>query len=133
MLVCRQQWWPKRLQLLSTAAQTSQTNSQYSKRQLCSLLFILIDHNMVFTYNYGKQKKGGININAPPLQAISMAMRVRWSNTDGIAQCGMPRATPEANGRCHQATTCSVLPQQPPGHQQTKRQQKKMDQLCWPF
>jgi hypothetical protein len=80
---------------------------------------------MVLSNNYGKQKKGWQKMNAPPLQAILMAMQACWSNTDGIAQCGMSNATPEASGRCHWATTCSVLPQQPPGQQQqTKRQQK---------
>ncbi len=43
------------------------------------------------------------------------------SNTDGITRCGMSRATPEATGRQHQATTCSVLPQQPPGQQANKQ------------
>ncbi len=53
-----------------------------------------------------------------------MATAVRQSNIDGIAQCGMSRATPEATG-CHsQATTCSVLPQWPPGQQQVKQRQK---------
>ncbi len=51
-----------------------------------------------------------------------MAMAVCQSNTDGIAQCGMSRATPEATGRRHWATTCSVLPQRPPGQQANKRQ-----------
>jgi hypothetical protein len=57
-LVCRQQWWLKQLRLLPAAAQTTQTNSSHSNRQLCSLLFILMDHNMVFSYDYGKQKNG---------------------------------------------------------------------------
>ncbi len=47
--------------------------------------------------------------------ASCMATAVSRSNTDGIAQCGMSRATPEATGHCHRATTCSVLPQRPPG------------------
>ncbi len=55
-----------------------------------------------------------------------MAMAVSRSNTDGIAQCGMSRATPEATGRHHQATTHSVLPQRPPGQQQMKRRQKNV-------
>ena len=54
--------------------------------------------------------------------AISMATAVHWSNTDGIAQCSMSRATPEATGRCHRATTCYVLPQRPPGQQANKQQ-----------
>jgi hypothetical protein len=40
---------------------------------------------MVFSYDYGKQKKGRQKTNAPPSQAIFMAMQARWSNTDGIA------------------------------------------------
>jgi hypothetical protein len=79
---------------------------------------------MVFSYDYGKQKKGQQKINAPPLQAILMAMRVRWSNTDSIAQCGISRATTEATGCCRWVTTCSVSPQRPPRQQQAKRQQK---------
>jgi hypothetical protein len=37
-----------------------------------------------------------------------MATAVRWSNTDGIAQCNMSRATPEVTGCCHWVTTCSI-------------------------
>jgi hypothetical protein len=96
------------------------------------LLLIFINNNMVFSYNYDKQKKGRQKTNAPLSQAILMVMQACWSNADGIAQCGMSRATPEATGHHHWATTLSVLPQRPPGQQQTKWQQK-MDQLCWPF
>ena len=67
------------------------------------------------------QKKLRRQANVPPLHAISMAMRRRWNNTCGIARCSMSRATPEATGRCHQATTRSVLPRRPPGRQQTKQ------------
>jgi hypothetical protein len=51
-----------------------------------------------------------------------MATGVCRSNTDGIARCGMSTATPEATGRRHQATTCSVLPHRPPGQQAYKQQ-----------
>jgi hypothetical protein len=51
-----------------------------------------------------------------------MAMAVRRSTTDGITQCGMSRATPEATGRRHRATTCSVLPKRLPGQQANKQQ-----------
>jgi hypothetical protein len=51
-----------------------------------------------------------------------MAMAVRQSNTDGIAQCGMSRATLEATGRRHRATNCYVLPQRLPGQQANKQQ-----------
>ncbi len=61
-------------------------------------------------------------MNAPHLPAVLMAMAERRSNTDGIAQCGMSRATPEATGRWHRVTTCSVLPQWLPGQQANKQQ-----------
>jgi hypothetical protein len=76
---------------------------------------------MVFSYDYGKQKKGRQKSNVPLLLAILMATAVRRSNTNGFAQCGMSRATWEATGRHHWVTTCSVSPQQPPGQQQTKQ------------
>ncbi len=50
------------------------------------------------------------------------ALQMRRSNTDGIAQCGMSRATLEGTGRCHRGTTRSVSPQRPP-EQQAKKQQ----------
>jgi hypothetical protein len=65
-------------------------------------------------------------MNECTLSTISMATVVRRSNTDGIAQSGMSRATPEATGCCHQATTHSKSPQQLPGQQQMKRQQKNV-------
>jgi hypothetical protein len=51
-----------------------------------------------------------------------MATAVRRSNIDSIAQCGMSRTIPEATERRHWATTCSVLPQRPPGQQANKQQ-----------
>jgi hypothetical protein len=51
-----------------------------------------------------------------------MATAVRRSNTDGIIQFGMSRATPEATGCHHWVTTCSVLPQRPPEQQANKQQ-----------
>ncbi len=45
-------------------------------------------------------------------------------HTKHIAQCSMSRATLKATGCHHQATTHSVLPQQPQGQQQTKQRQK---------
>jgi hypothetical protein len=51
-----------------------------------------------------------------------MATAVRRSNTDGIAQCGMSKATPKATGRRNWATTCYILPQWPPGQQANKQQ-----------
>ncbi len=51
-----------------------------------------------------------------------MATAVCRSNTDGIAQCGMSRATPEATGCRHRVTTCSILPQRLSGQQANKHQ-----------
>jgi hypothetical protein len=51
-----------------------------------------------------------------------MATAVRRSDTDGIAWCSMSRATPEATGHRHRATTCYVSPQRPPGQQANKQQ-----------
>ena len=99
-----------------------QTSQYHIKEQLSSLLFILIDHIMVIGYNYSKQKRWWRQMYAPHPPAVLMATAVCRSNTDGIAQCGMSRATLEAPGRRHQATTCSVSPQWPPGQQASKRQ-----------
>ncbi len=60
--------------------------------------------------------------NAPHLPTILMATAVPRSNTDGIAQCGMSKATLEATECCHWASTCSILPQRPPGQQADKQQ-----------
>ncbi len=77
---------------------------------------------MVFGYGYCWWQNQQWRMNAPHPPAVSMATVVRWSNTDGITQCGMSRATPEATGRCHWATTCYVLPQRLPGQQANKQQ-----------
>ncbi len=77
---------------------------------------------MVLGHNYSKQKRWWQGTNAPHPPAILMATAVRRSNTDGIAQCSMSTATPEATGRRHWLTTCSVLPQRPPGQQAYKQQ-----------
>jgi hypothetical protein len=61
-------------------------------------------------------------MNAPHPPAVLMARAVHRSNTDGITQCGMSTATPEATGRQHWATSCSVLPQRLPGQQAYKQQ-----------
>ncbi len=77
---------------------------------------------MLFSYGYCWQQNQRWRTNAPCPPAASMATAVRRSNTDGIAQCGMSRATLEATGPCHWATTCYVLPQRPPGQQANKQQ-----------
>jgi hypothetical protein len=77
---------------------------------------------MVLGYDYSKQKRRWRQRNAPHLPAILKATAVRRCDTDGIAWCGMSRATPEATGRQHRATTRSVLPQWPPGQQAYKQQ-----------
>ncbi len=77
---------------------------------------------MLFSYGYGQWQNQRWHQNAPPLRPVLKALRMRWSNTNGIAQCGMSRATLEATGRHHQTTTCSVLPQRPPEQQGNKQQ-----------
>jgi hypothetical protein len=77
---------------------------------------------MVLGYDYSKQKRRLWQTNAPHPPAVSMATAVRRSDTDGITQCGMSTATPDATGRRHRGTTCSVLPQRPPGQQAYKQQ-----------
>ena len=66
---------------------------------------------MVLSYDYAKQKRRRWRTNAPPSLLISMAMQKRWSDTCGIARCIMSRATPEATGHRHRATTRSLSPQ----------------------
>jgi hypothetical protein len=51
-----------------------------------------------------------------------MATAVRRTNTDSVVQCGMSRATPEATGRRHRATTHYISPQWPPGQPANKQQ-----------
>ncbi len=80
-----------------------------------------MDHNMVFGYGYCWWQNQQWYQHVLPLLAILMAMAVCWCNTKHIAQCSMSRATPEATGCHHWATTCSVLPQ-PPGQQANKQQ-----------
>ncbi len=77
---------------------------------------------MVFGYGYCWWQNQQWRTNAPRPLAVLMAMAVRRSNTDGIAQCGMSRATPEATGCRHWATTHYLLPQQLPGQQANKQQ-----------
>ncbi len=73
---------------------------------------------MVLGYNYSKQKRWWQWTNAPHWPVVLMATVVRRSNT----RCGMSRATPEATGCPHRATTRSVLPQRLPGQQANKQQ-----------
>ncbi len=95
---------------------------------------------MLFSHGYGWWYNQQWWTNVPLLQAISMAMRMRWSNERGIARCSKSRATLDAPGSRHQATTCSVSPQRPPGQQANKQQstniRKKVAVLmamamCW--
>ena len=51
---------------------------------------------------------------APALQAIMKAMRVRWYDSERIAQYGRCRATLDATERCDWACICPVLPQRTP-------------------
>ena len=91
-----------------------------------------MDHNTVLSYDYAKQKSRQRQMNAPPSQAILMAMLRGWCGTCNIPWCSMTRAFIKATKCCHRANTRSVSPRQPPGRQQTKRS-CKMYPLCWPF
>ncbi len=77
---------------------------------------------MLFNYGYGWWRNRQWHRNAPPSWPILKALRMRQGNTDGIPRCGMSRATTEATGRRHQATTRSVSPQRLPGQQAYKQQ-----------
>ncbi len=77
---------------------------------------------MLFSYGYCWWQNQQWRTNAPHPPAILMATAVHQSNTDGITKCGLSRATSEATGRRHQATTCYVSPQRPPGQQANKQQ-----------
>ncbi len=61
---------------------------------------------MVFGYGYCWWQNQWWCTNASRPPAILMVTVVRRSNTDGIARCSMSRATSEATGRHHRATTC---------------------------
>ncbi len=77
---------------------------------------------MLFSYGYSRQQNWQWWTNAPWPPAVLMVTVVRRSNTDSIARCGMSRATLEATGCRHRATTCYVSPQQLPGQQANKQQ-----------
>ncbi len=81
-----------------------------------------MDYNMVFGYSYCWWPKRRWYQHVPLTLAISMAMAVHRCNTKNIAQCSMSRATLETTGCRHWVTTCSLLPQRPPGQQANKQQ-----------
>ena len=98
-------------------------NLQIKNNKHCYVsVLVYIDYTMLFSYSYCRWQNRRWRTNAPRPPAVSMATAVRRSDSDGIAQCGMTRATPEATGCRHRATTCSVLPQRPPGQQANKQQ-----------
>ena len=95
---------------------------------------------MLFSYGYGWWKNWRWWTSVPHLMAISIALRRRGCNAMCSAWCSMSRAIPEAYGRRHRATDCSVLPRQPPGQQANKQQWKNTPTLlavsmavamCW--
>ncbi len=96
------------------------------------MVLVYIDYNMLFSYSYCWWQNWQWRTNAPRPPAISTATEVHRSNTDDIAQCGMSTATPEATGRRHWATACTVLPQCPPRQQSTNNNQQIHHQ-SWPF
>ncbi len=125
-LVCRQQWWPKRHPLLSADTQNIVIGSLNYNKYCYVLVLVLMDHNMFFGYGYCRWQNQQWHQHDPPLLAILMAMAVCRCNRKCISQCSMSRATLEAAGRRHWATTHSIWPQRPPWQQQTKRRQKNV-------
>ncbi len=81
-----------------------------------------MDHNMIVSYGYCRWQNWQCNERTPLSQAILMVMRTHWSNARGIARFRKSRATLDAPGRRHWATTSSVSPQRPPGQQKNKQQ-----------
>ncbi len=81
-----------------------------------------MDHNMVVGYGYCWWPKQQWYQHVPPTLAILTAMAVRRHNMKHITQFSMSRATPEATGHRHWATTHSISPQRPPGQQANKQQ-----------
>ncbi len=77
---------------------------------------------MVFSYGYCWWQNQQWHQHVPPPLAVLMAMAVCRCNTKHIAQYSMSKATPEATGHRHWATTHSVSPQRPPGQQANKQQ-----------
>ena len=80
-----------------------------------------MDHDMVLSYDFSSQKRRRRQTNAPPSRATLMAMAVCQCDTEHITQYNMTRASPDATGRRHQATICSISPCRPPGRQSTQR------------
>ncbi len=77
---------------------------------------------MLFSHGYGRWWNQRWRMNVPPSQAILMAMQTRWSNERGITRCSKSRATLDAPGSHHQATTHFKSPQRPPGQHANKQQ-----------
>jgi hypothetical protein len=125
-LIRRQQWWPKQQPSSSADAQNILIDYLHYNKYCYVLVLVLMDHNMIFGYGYCRWQNWRWHQHVPPLLAILMAMAVRRCNRKRIAQCSMSRATPEATGRHHWATTRSVPPQRLPGQQQTKRWRKNV-------
>ncbi len=79
---------------------------------------------MLFSYGYGQWWNQQWHQNVLPLRPILKALRMRQCYAEFIPQYSMSRATLEASGCRHWATTCSLLPRWLPGQQQTKQQWK---------
>ncbi len=91
-----------------------------------------MDHKMVLSYDYSNRNRRRRRTNASPSRAILMAMAVRRCDMKRISRCSMTRASLEATGHCHRATTRSVSPHRPPGRRSTQ-QWCNIYPLCWPF
>jgi len=76
---------------------------------------------MVLSYDYSNRNRRRWGTNAPPSQAISMAITVRRWDTEHIVWWRWSRAFIKATKLCHRATTRSVSPRRLRGRQSTQR------------
>ena len=92
-----------------------------------------MEHNMVLSYDYSNRNRRWRQMNAPPSQAISMAMAVRRCNTAGIA---WRRRSWAFKKKPLNAAIGWLLSPYCPGDHQGDNQQNNDDTiyyLCWPF
>ena len=89
-------------------------NTKHSNEQQYGSTLFLIDHNKIIQLQLCTTTNRQWQTNAPPLQAILMAMRIRRYNDKCIAHDGRSRATLDAIGRCQWVSICPVLPRWTP-------------------
>jgi hypothetical protein len=90
---------------------------------------IILSITRLISYGYDDFKIVNDNQNAPPMQPVLMAELMRRYDTACIARWRGSIANPEATERRHWVSIHAVLPQRPPGQQQTKQQSKNVPLL----